>query len=45
VGLDRNWHGFRTEDAKNVEGAANFLPTLMKLAPRYNDELVKDLNR
>jgi hypothetical protein len=44
VGLDRKWHGLRTKDAKYVKGAANFLPALVKLAPRHSDELVKDLN-
>ena len=45
MGLDRKWHGLRTEDANYVEGAANFLPALVELAPRHCDELVKDLNR
>jgi hypothetical protein len=44
VGLDRKRHGLWTKDAKNIEGAANFLPALVKLAPRHSDELVKDLN-
>jgi hypothetical protein len=44
VGLDRNRYGLWTKDAKYVKGAANFLPALVKLAPRHSDELVKDLN-
>jgi hypothetical protein len=44
VDLDRKWHGLRTEDAKYVKGAANFLPALVKLAPRHSDELIKYLN-
>ncbi len=40
----RKWHGLGTKDAKYVEGAANFLPALVKLAPRHSDELVKYLN-
>jgi hypothetical protein len=44
VGLDRKRHGLWTKDAKYVEGAANVLPTLVKLAPRNSDELVKNLN-
>jgi hypothetical protein len=44
MGLDRKWHGFWTKDAKYVKGATNFLPALVKLAPRHSDELVKDLN-
>jgi hypothetical protein len=32
------------KDAEEVEGAANFLPALVKLAPRPSDELVQDLN-
>jgi hypothetical protein len=44
VGLGREWYGLRTEDAKYVEGAANFIPAPVKLAPRHSDELVEDLN-
>jgi len=44
VGLDRKWHGLWTKDAKYVQGTANFLPALVKLAPRHSDELVQDLN-
>ena len=44
MGLDRKWHGIRAKDAKYVKGTANFLPALVKLAPRHSDELVKDLN-
>jgi len=44
VGPDRKRYGLWTEDAKDVEGAANFLPALVELAPRHSDELVKDLN-
>jgi len=44
VGLDRKRHGLWTKDAKYVKGAANVLPTLVKLAPCDSDELVKDLN-
>jgi hypothetical protein len=37
-------HRLWTNDAKYVEGPANFLPTLVKLPPRYSDELVQDPN-
>jgi hypothetical protein len=44
MGLNRKRHGLWTEDAKYVKGAANFLPALVKLAPRHSDELIKYLN-
>jgi len=44
VGLDHKRHGLRTKDARYVEGAAHFIPALVKRAPRYSDELIKDLN-
>jgi hypothetical protein len=44
VGLDRKRHGLWTKNAKDIEGAANFLPALFNLAPRHSDELVKDPN-
>jgi hypothetical protein len=44
VGLDCKRHGPWTKDAKYVEGTANFVPALVKFAPRHSEELVKDLN-
>jgi hypothetical protein len=44
VGLDRKRHRLWTKDAKYLKGVVNFLPALVKLAPRHSDELVKDLN-
>jgi hypothetical protein len=44
MGLDCKRHGLWTKDTKYVEGTANFLPTLVKLAPRHTGELIKDLN-
>jgi hypothetical protein len=44
MGLDGKRYGLWAKDAKYVEGATNFLPALIELAPRHCDELVKDLN-
>ena len=44
MGLDGKRYGLWAKDAKYVEGAPNFLPALVKLAPRYSHELVKYLN-
>jgi len=44
MGLDGKRYGLWAKDAKYVKGATNFFPTLVKLAPRHSDELVKYLN-